>query len=246
MSVYKERVEAGRCGKCNNPREDKEASLCEKCRAKERERAEKRRENSKARGLCSSCGTRPKVEGKSRCEICLAGSAASARRTARRRKAAGECQSCGKPPMLGKTICQECSDRATAVAAERYHKNRADGKCGYCGEDVEPGSTMCKYHIEQTKESRENLKREVMEAYGGCKCSWCPETDLRYLEIDHIAGGGKQHTDEIGGGGHNLYQWLKRNNFPPGFRVLCRVCNNKAHVDKCRETDKPLTATHGN
>lgn len=244
MSSYKERIAQGLCGKCGEPRSNESKSLCDTCREKERNRAAKRREASKAKGLCSSCGTRPRVEGKSRCETCLTGSAASARRIARRRKSEGLCQSCGNPSIPGKTICQECSDRMTKVSSERYHARRAAGKCNYCDSDPVDGSTMCAYHLEQTRQQRETLKREVMEAYGGCKCSHCPETDLRFLEIDHIDGGGGKHAKEIGGSGHNFYQWLKRNSFPKGFRVLCRTCNNKAHVDRCRDNDKNLTEQH--
>lgn len=245
MSSYKERVSQGLCGKCGNPRNAESKSLCDNCREKERKRAAKRREESKANGLCGSCGSRPCADGKRRCEVCLAGSAASTRRASRRRKAAGLCQTCGKPPIPGKTVCQTCSDNATKIAAARYHQRRQDGKCSYCDNDPAEGSTMCSYHIEQTRQQRETLKREIMEAYGGCKCSHCEESDLRFLEVDHINGGGRKHLrEEVKGSGHSFYQWLKRNNFPKGFRVLCRTCNSKAHVDRCRENDKNLNETH--
>lgn len=240
MSAYKNRVNAGLCGKCGGNREDKSASLCATCRKKEQQRAEKRREHSKANGLCMSCGSRPAVPGKKRCEICGAGSAASSRRARVQKKKDGECAHCTQPAMPGKTVCQACSDRMTKYSAERYHERRAEGKCNYCDNDPVPGATMCQYHLDQTAEQRARLKLEVLNAYGGPKCSWCPETDVRYLEIDHIEGGGRRHTEQIGGSGHALYSWLRTNNFPPGFRVLCRTCNNKSHVDRCRAADTHL------
>ncbi len=246
MSRYKDRIAKGLCGKCGHARPPESKAFCDDCRTKERLRAQKRREQAEADGNCSSCGSRPRVEGKSKCSVCLAGGAASARRTARKRKATGFCQACGQhPPIPNKTICQGCSDRMSKDSSERYHQRRAEGKCNYCDRDPEPGSTMCAYHLEQTREGRERLKREVMEAYGGCKCSHCPETDLRFLEIDHIDGGGRKHLrEEIGSGGHNFYQWLKRNNYPNGFRVLCRTCNNQAHVNRCRANDKRINEQH--
>lgn len=244
MSRYKQRIAAGLCGKCGYAKPPESKAFCDACREKERLRAQKRRAASKANGNCISCGSRPKAEGKSRCPVCLAGSAASARRALRQRKVDGLCQSCGvREPIPDKTICRECSDRMTKVSAARYHERRRIGKCSYCDNDPKPGSTMCVYHLEQTRRQRESLKRAVMEAYGGLKCSHCPETDLRFLEIDHIAGGGRQHLKEIGHG-HSFYQWLKRNNFPDGFRVLCRVCNNKAHVDRCRANGSTVTSPY--
>jgi hypothetical protein len=50
------------------------------------------------------------------------------------------------------------------------------------------------------------------------------------LEIDHAEGGGNQHRRKIGWS--RLYHWLKRNNYPEGFRVLCPTCNRKAHKGK--------------
>lgn len=243
MSRYKDRIAAGLCGKCGQPRQPGEKSLCAGCSEKERQRATVKREKSNATGMCSACGSRPKVDGKSRCEQCLHSGAASQRRKAEQRKREGLCPSCGEPAMPGKTVCQGCSEKMTKVSAARYHERRAEGKCSYCDADPVPGSTMCQHHLDQTKQQRDDLKLEVMNAYGGPKCAWCPETDIRYLEIDHIEGGGRQHLkqENLGSGGHALRCWLKANNFPPGFRVLCRTCNNKSHVDRCRETGKNLS-----
>jgi hypothetical protein len=38
-------------------------------------------------------------------------------------------------------------------------------------------------------------------------------------------GGGNQHRKSLGVGGNGLYAWIKRNNFPPMFQVLCANCN---------------------
>mgnify|MGYP001563394803 CR=1 FL=1 len=81
------------------------------------------------------------------------------------------------------------------------------------------------------------LKIEVMNKYGGCKCSCvgCVCTNLTQLTIDHIDGNGAQHRHENKtGGGHQFYLWLKRNNYPTGFRVLCDTCNfSRGHVGYC-------------
>lgn len=74
------------------------------------------------------------------------------------------------------------------------------------------------------KKFRTKIKKLVMINYGGDppKCSCCGEDKKGFLTIDHINGGGRVHKKEIGG---NLYGWLKINNYPEGFRVLCMNCN---------------------
>lgn len=71
------------------------------------------------------------------------------------------------------------------------------------------------------------LKIQTFLAYsenGQICCLACGFPDIRALSIDHIDGGGNLHRSEIGGGGLNTYRWLKKNNFPPGFQVLCMNC----------------------
>jgi hypothetical protein len=69
----------------------------------------------------------------------------------------------------------------------------------------------------------------VVEAYGG-KCTCCGETELVFLAIDHIGGGGNAHrrtltaSGEIAGSS-NFYKWLEKNGLPKGFQVLCHNCN---------------------
>ncbi len=73
---------------------------------------------------------------------------------------------------------------------------------------------------------RENRERERLEAfnkYGGPKCACCGENKIQYLTIDHVNGGGGKHTKKIGG---HICAWLKKENYPPGFRVLCNNCNS--------------------
>lgn len=57
-------------------------------------------------------------------------------------------------------------------------------------------------------------------------CACCGETNIEFMCIDHINGGGEQHRKALGGNGGAVALWLKRNNFPLGFRVLCHNCNS--------------------
>ena len=68
------------------------------------------------------------------------------------------------------------------------------------------------------------VRAGVLEAYGGesPKCACCGTEKTEFLVIDHINGGGNKHRKEINA---NLYLWLRNNNYPKGFRLLCHNCN---------------------
>lgn len=89
----------------------------------------------------------------------------------------------------------------------------------------------------RAKRYQNKLKIKIMDHYGCGKCVECGFDDIRALSIDHTMGGGCAHRKEIleenakikfqdrnGGGGHNFYRWLKNNNFPNGYQVLCMNC----------------------
>jgi len=80
-------------------------------------------------------------------------------------------------------------------------------------------------------------KLDVINAYGTHQCSWCDEKDFNSLSIDHIDNDGAAHRKLIFKNNKNnknnaklpsglgFYLWLKRNNYPPGFKILCLNCN---------------------
>jgi hypothetical protein len=73
------------------------------------------------------------------------------------------------------------------------------------------------------------LKRECLNSYGGtychCPSGFCFETNIDFLTIDHIQGGGTKHRKSDKGPKGNIYQWLKARKYPFGYRVLCYNCN---------------------
>ena len=84
------------------------------------------------------------------------------------------------------------------------------------------------------RKSREKRKQEILTYYGGCFCSICGIVDIEVLTIDHIDGGGTKQRRGFRDG-HAIYRWILNNNFPPGFRVLCRNCNWKEYRRMLRE-----------
>jgi hypothetical protein len=104
-------------------------------------------------------------------------------------------------------------------------------KCKLCKKEYDTHKPK-KRHSLKTKRSKSEEKRikrkilrlEVLKAYSeNMECENCRESYMEFLAVDHINGKGRSHTASVG----NLYAWLKRNNFPEGFRVLCHNCNFK-------------------
>jgi hypothetical protein len=87
-------------------------------------------------------------------------------------------------------------------------------------------------YSEYNRKSLLKLKRQVMDAYGGV-CACCGETELVFLTIDHIDDNGAEHRRKMAGetgleysqAGARTYRWLRNNNYPDGFQVLCANCN---------------------
>ena len=120
-------------------------------------------------------------------------------------------------------ICTKCK---IDQDKEEFYPNKAyrRGRTTWCR------ACQAKYHAresvkEKKRKYKQKLKKEVMDAYGG-KCNCCEETTLVFLTIDHIHNDGHEHRRKLGvGGGTAFYCWLRKNNYPKGFQVLCFNCN---------------------
>jgi hypothetical protein len=78
-----------------------------------------------------------------------------------------------------------------------------------------------------SKQMIQEVRLECLKAYSEeIQCKLCGEAHDEFLILDHIDGGGTQHRKEVGRGS-NFYDWIKKNNFPSGYRVLCHNCNFK-------------------
>lgn len=75
---------------------------------------------------------------------------------------------------------------------------------------------------------RKRLKVEVLGFYsnGVPKCAHCETEELVVLCLDHVNGGGRREREKVGiGGGINFLRWLKLQDYPLGYQVLCYNCN---------------------
>lgn len=78
------------------------------------------------------------------------------------------------------------------------------------------------------KRTKLKLRMTVLNAYSknAPKCRCCGERQVEFLAIDHIKNDGAEQRRKLGmTAGGAFYCWLKKNNFPKGFQVLCNNCN---------------------
>ena len=96
-------------------------------------------------------------------------------------------------------------------------------------------------------QQRRELRMEALRAYGAfCQC--CGEEAFEFLAIDHVDGNGNDHRRKLKAGyllGEEkvwgFYNWLRANNWPKGYGVLCHNCNMaKGLYGTCPHRKNPL------
>lgn len=91
-----------------------------------------------------------------------------------------------------------------------------------------PGATS-KY----SKVESRNLKLQTLNHYssGTNSCALCGFNNVDALAIDHINGKGNEERRKVNkNGGIAFYRYLRQNDYPTGYRVLCWNCNHLEHV----------------
>jgi hypothetical protein len=114
----------------------------------------------------------------------------------------------GRDGNILKRYCKVCAKQYNAEWAKQSPKAKASKK-----------ARSAKYV--------RKMRQEVLSIYGKV-CACCGESHWRFLTIDHIDGSGSEHRRAIGvkrSSGFQFYLWLKRNNWPSGYQVLCWNCN---------------------
>lgn len=84
-------------------------------------------------------------------------------------------------------------------------------------------------HLLRNKINHAKIKKAAFDHYGG-KCACCGEDEIDFLAIDHIHNDGAEHRRSTNCSGSRMYSWLKNNDYPEGFQVLCHNCNFSKHL----------------
>lgn len=81
--------------------------------------------------------------------------------------------------------------------------------------------------ISGVKKDKNNLRHDVLSYYsnGRMSCECCGEQIERFLTIDDADDFHHSYKQKIGTG-IRFYRWLRKNNYPYGYRVLCFNCNS--------------------
>lgn len=140
------------------------------------------------------------------------------------RMEAGRCEGCGKTfarHSSRRTLCARCRPEITTPCAwcgTEFYGSMAHRM--YCSKECQRSRLA-----EQRAAAHRTERLAALNAYGGPapECSCCGESGIQFLALDHVHGGGGRHRKETGGGG--FYAWLRRNNYPSGFQILCHNCN---------------------
>ena len=203
---------------------------CTSCSIKQNENNQRHIDKRKILGKCISagCDGSPSNNKHSYCDICREKKNSESRLIDKNRKESGLCVNCGIKAVEGKDKCEVCFKEKNEYMKKWRLKKIADGKCGSCGDNIlAPGYKSCELCLQKRCDYHAKLKLKVLATYGGAVCIGCGETEICTLQVDHVAGGGNKHAKEIGGRG-KMYKWLRDNNFPSGFRILCANCNIRA------------------
>ena len=123
---------------------------------------------------------------------------------------------------------------------ERWKNNKEKRKADFQNWRNDNLKRERKKKREYARKYREDIKLEVIQHYSNDKnqCSQCGYNDIRALEIDHINNDGNLHRKNLVKCGHATYQFLRKNNFPEGFQVLCANCNWIKHIENLKNNLK--------
>jgi hypothetical protein len=125
-----------------------------------------------------------------------------------------------------KSRCKHCLDNCqeTKKRKKEYAKARRQGPQG---------------DLVRRQERNRAIKTRaaVIKHYGG-KCECCGVTDMEFLALDHINGGGNQHRKAYGI--TSMARWLKANKYPETYRVLCHSCNQAKAQGYCPHEKLPM------
>jgi hypothetical protein len=113
--------------------------------------------------------------------------------------------------------------RVQAQKRAWYASNSEKVRRGVTEWRVANSERLREYARERYVTSLKPVKAEAMATYGDSHCVCCGETEIAFLTLDHVDGGGSGINRRRG----STYAWLKRNGWPsdPPLQVLCFNCN---------------------
>lgn len=209
----------------------KRHAWCKECRPDIAERQRKKPAEVKEVLPCNNCG---------RCDVCLGLIAKDGFKICRTCKQELELSQFQRRADTGgyRNKCYSCRSGGKEKPSLRVKHKKVSGPfklmCDSCDKTFWSSVTHtrwcddCRVRVRsmQQQQRAKEVRTEALHAYSktstpSCEC--CGEHELMFLALDHVNGGGSKQRKETGGGG--FWGWLRKNNYPPGFRILCHNCN---------------------
>lgn len=137
------------------------------------------------------------------------------------------CIQCNKPKPT--TNFNKTKNDRHLICRSCVRQNRkSTGKCVFCTKPVENNKSLCRKCLDANSQRQRKRNREArlaaLQAYGN-ECVYCGENCEVFLTIDHKNNDGAEHRRSVGRGSTQVYVWLRKNNYPEGFQILCYNCN---------------------
>jgi len=239
-----------KCRYCPNKKEDLSKSGCTSCLNGFRLGEQEKREKNNSLGLCK-CG-RERTLTRQKCSFCLEGHKNyKLRLRLQVINAYGKiCVCCGEDDLEFLHIDHINGHRQTNTTKRAGHelflelvqKNFPPGfqvLCANCNSGKELNGGICPKHEKylgyvaprvfsdsasavRRRIRYKKVKEAVFEKYGGT-CVCCRETQLEFLNIDHVLENGSEERKSISG--RTFYEKLFREPINSDYQILCFSCN---------------------
>ena len=121
------------------------------------------------------------------------------------------------------------------IKKREYYEKHKEEKKQYDIEYAQKNSTRIK---EYRKEYYQKFRLEVFARIDpDTKCAMCGCDDIRFLEINHIKGGGRKELERLKKSDHNesqnfTYLIHKGKRGVEDLNLLCRICNSIDHLER--------------
>lgn len=126
--------------------------------------------------------------------------------------------------------CSECGStetkrRAKGLCAKCYHKKyKAEHHDRMLELNRAYYARNPKRFNDRIKDRNKKRRAQMIQDLGG-KCACCGETELIFLCLDHIKGGGRREYEK-GGGPNGIWKRAIKEGLPRDkYRILCWNCN---------------------
>lgn len=127
-------------------------------------------------------------------------------------------------------ICKSCENASRKRHAEESRNYQREYSLANRDHKIIAAMEWAKANPDKRRKNALNyyyrLADQAILAYGGYRCIWCGIDDPIVLSLDHVENNGSVERKKHNRKGAAFYKWLRDNNYPSGYQVLCMNCNH--------------------